>query len=96
MVGFPYTVAMNANKNVDRASAVIICSAERARELGVPIDRWVIIHSGTLSTSTYRLTNRHELHRSPGIRHAGRHCLELASTGVDDLTHIDLYSCFPS
>ena len=96
MVGFPYTVAMNANNNVDQASAVIICSAERARELGVPIDRWVFIHAGALSTDTARLTNRHELHRSPGIRHAGRRCLELAGAGVDDLAHVDLYSCFPS
>ena len=96
MVGFPYTVAMNANNNVDQASAVIICSAERAQELGVPIDRWVFIHAGALSTDTARLTNRHELHRSPGIRHAGRRCLELAGAGVDDLAHVDLYSCFPS
>ena len=96
MVGFPYTVAMNANNNVDQASAVIICSAGRARELGVPIDQWIFIHAGALSTDTARLTNRHELHRSPGIRHAGRRCLELAHTSVDDLTHVDLYSCFPS
>ncbi|MEE2768169.1 MAG: hypothetical protein VX833_03050 [Actinomycetota bacterium] len=96
MVGFPYTVAMNANNNVDQASAVIICSTERARELGVPIDRWVFIHAGALSTDTPRLTNRHELHRSPGVRHAGQRCLELAGAGVDDLAHVDLYSCFPS
>ena len=96
LVGAPYTVAMNANNNVDQASAVIVCSAERAHEFGVPIDQWIFIHAGTLSTDTARLTNRHELHRSPGIRYAGRRCLELAHTSVDDLAHVDLYSCFPS
>ena len=96
MVGSPYTVAMNAHNNVDQASAVLILSAGRAEALGVPRDRWVFPWSGSVGLDTNRLSNRWELHRAPALRLAGRRALEAAGVGVDDLAHVDLYSCFPS
>ena len=42
------------------------------------------------------VSNRDDLGASPAIRIAGRAALDLAGVGVDDLAHVDLYSCFPS
>ena len=38
--------SMNSNNDVDQAAAVILCSVERARSLGVPRDRWVFPLAG--------------------------------------------------
>src|SRR5690606_29330895 len=39
---------------------------------------------------------RADLGRSPAIAVGGARCLELGGVGVDDVAHLDLYSCFPS
>lgn len=96
MIGSPYTKRMNSNNAVEQGAAVILCSAERAESLGVPRDRWVFPHTGTDAHDHYFFTERDDLGRSPAMRIAGRRSLELAGVGVDDLAHIDLYSCFPS
>lgn len=95
MVGFPYTKRMVSNPDVDMASAVVVCSVERARALGIPTDRWVFLHAGTDGKDPY-LSERPSFTRSGSIRHAGRAALELAGLGIDDVAHFDVYSCFPS
>ncbi len=52
MIGFPYPKYMNSNNDVDMGAAIIMCSVEAARRLGVPEDRWVFPHSGPTATST--------------------------------------------
>jgi len=96
MVGFPYPKLMNSNNAVEQGAALIVCSVERARALGVPSDRWVFPHAGTDAHDTPFVSNRVDLHSSPAMRVAGRAALELAGVGVDDLAHVDVYSCFPS
>lgn len=96
MIGFPYTKRMNSNNAVEQSAAVILCSVERARSLGVPRDRWVFPWSGTDAHDTGFVSNRGDLHSSPAIGVAGRAVLELAGVGIDDVAHVDLYSCFPS
>ncbi|AKK28066.1 acetyl-CoA acetyltransferase [Mycobacterium sp. EPa45] len=96
MISWPYPKLMNSNNMVNQAAVVILCSAEKATELEIPRDQWVFPYAGTDSHDTYAVAERHELHRSPAIRIAGRRALELAGVGVDDLAHIDVYSCFPS
>jgi acetyl-CoA C-acetyltransferase len=96
MISWPYPKLMNSNNMVNQAAVVIVCSAEKATYLQIPRDQWVFPHAGTDSHDTYAVAERHELHRSPAIRIAGRRALELAGLGVDDLDHVDVYSCFPS
>lgn len=95
MIGYPYPKLMNSNESVEQAAALVLTSVERATALGVPRDRWVFPLAGTDAAEPF-VSERHELHRSPAIRVAGRRALELAGVGVDDLAHVDLYSCFPS
>ena len=96
MVGFPYTKLMNANNAVEQAAAFVVCSVERARDLGIPTDRWVFPWSGTDAHEHWHVSHRWSLAGAPAIRLAGRRALDMAGLTVDDLAHVDVYSCFPS
>lgn len=96
MVGSPYTKVMNSNNDVDQAAAVIICSVERATALGVPTERWVFPHAGTDCHEHPFISEREHFHTTPAVVAGGRLALELAGVGIDDIAHLDLYSCFPS
>jgi len=96
MVGYPYTKVMNSNNDVDMAAAVIVCSAQRANDLGVPRDRWVFPHAGTDCHEHAFISDRDDFSRTPAIEIGSRRAMELAGTDIDDIAHIDLYSCFPS
>lgn len=96
LVGYPYTLVMNSNNNVEQAAAVLVCSVERAEALGVPRDRWVFPLAGTEANDRAHVSPRHDLCSSPAIRAAGRALFEAAGVGPDDLGPVDLYSCFPS
>ena len=96
MIGLPYPKYMNSNNDVDQAAAVIMCSAERARALGVPEDRWVFPHAGADCHEHPFVSHRWSLAETPAIRAGGRAALELAGLGIDDVEIVDLYSCFPS
>lgn len=96
LVGFPYTKVMNSNNNVEQGAAVVLCSVERARALGIPRDRWVFPLAGTDAHDHWQVSHRADLRSSPAIRLAGGRCLALAGVGIGDVDHFDLYSCFPS
>lgn len=96
MIGFPYTKLLCANNHVDQAAALILCSADRARSLGVPEERWVYPRSAAAANDTAAVSCRFDLASSPAIRLAGQAALTLAGVGVDELEFVDLYSCFPS
>jgi acetyl-CoA C-acetyltransferase len=95
MLAFPYTKLHNTSWNVDQASALLFCSAQRAEELGIPRAKWIFPRASTESNYMLALAQRPELHRLPGARIAGRRALELAGLGVDQLDLLELYSCFP-
>jgi len=96
MIGLPYPKLMNSNNAVEQAAALLVCSVETAERLAVPRDRWVFVHAGADAADTIHVSNRADLYSSPAIRQAGRAALELGGAGIDDIAHIDLYSCFPS
>lgn len=96
MIGFPYTKLLCSNNHVDQAAALILCSAERARSLGVPEDRWVFPLSAAAANDTAAVSCRFDLASSPAIRLAGRAAFRLAGVGAEELSFVDLYSCFPS
>jgi acetyl-CoA C-acetyltransferase len=96
MIGLPYTKYLNSNNDVDQAAALLMCSAERARSLGVPEDRWVFVHSGSDCHEHQYVSERWTFTETPAIAAGGRAALELAGLDIDDIEIIDLYSCFPS
>ena len=96
MIGFPYPKYMNSNNDVDMSAALIMCSVEHARRLGVSQDRWVFLHAGVDCHDSGYVSNREDFHSSPSVRIGGRRLLDLARIDIDDVEVIDLYSCFPS
>jgi len=96
LIGFPYRKVMNSNNDVDMGAAIIMCSAERAQQLGVARDRWVFPHSGTDCHEHVYVSNRMSFSDTPAIRLGGQRALDLAGVGIDDISIVDLYSCFPS
>lgn len=95
MVGFPYPKLVNAIMEVDQAAGVIIASESRARELGVPEDRWVYLHGCADAADLWNPVDRQDFHSSPAMRLTGRRALEMAGIGLEAIDYIDLYSCFP-
>jgi acetyl-CoA C-acetyltransferase len=96
MIGYPYTKYMNSNNAVDMSAALLICSVERARSLGVPEDRWVFPVSGTDCHEHQFISHRDTFSRTPAVEMGAAMALELAGTTIDEIAHLDLYSCFPS
>ncbi|HMI94308.1 MAG TPA: acetyl-CoA acetyltransferase [Polyangiales bacterium] len=96
MVGYPYTKLMNANDAVDQGAALILCSSAAARRLGLARERWIFPHAGADGHDHFFVSERQDLYSSPAIRIAGARALELAGRSLDEIAHLDLYSCFPS
>ncbi|MFI4964274.1 MAG: acetyl-CoA acetyltransferase [Caulobacterales bacterium] len=95
MVGFPYPKLLNAIMEVDQSAGVILASERKARELGVPQDKWVYLHGCADAADLWFPLDRQDFHSSPAMRLTGRHALEMAGVGLSDIDFIDLYSCFP-
>ena len=91
----PYLKWHNSQWNVDQAGCLVLCAAETARSAGVPPDRWVFPHAVAHSDHMVAVSARPALHRSPGFRLAGHAALAAMGIGIDDVAHVDLYSCFP-
>lgn len=94
IVAEPYTKSMIARDQVNQAAAIIVASVEAARELGVPEDRWVHIHAVSDAKEASPM-HRADLHLAPSAVDSARAALEMADTTVADVTHFDIYSCFP-
>ncbi len=96
MIAFPYPKSMVANNTVDMASAILLCSAHVARQIGVPADRMVFPHVVATSHETWEVVERRRLDSSPALAAAAGASLEYVHRSIDEIDHIDLYACFPS
>lgn len=90
----PYPRLLVARDTVNQGAAVLLMSVSRARELGVPQDRWVFLH-GTADVTAPTVLEREKLSDARASVLAVREALSTAGIGVEDLAHLDLYSCFP-
>jgi acetyl-CoA C-acetyltransferase len=96
MVAEPYTKNLNAILQVDMAAAIIVMSMEAAGAAGVPKDQWIFPWAGAKCDDVWFLAQRPHFDRSVALEAVGKAVFPAAGIGVDDVTHIDLYSCFPS
>jgi acetyl-CoA C-acetyltransferase len=90
MVGYPYTKWMISVMDVDMAAALVVTSHEKADALGVPADRRVYLTGWGYAEDTPYLAEREDLSRSAAMAAAWQQC----GASIDDVAHIDLYSCF--
>lgn len=90
----PYTRLFVARDQVNQGAAVLLMSVAAARSMSLPQERWVFLH-GHADLRERDLLDRQDLSRAPASVMAVQHALEVAGIGLDDLSAIDLYSCFP-
>ncbi|ODT26084.1 MAG: hypothetical protein ABS54_07875 [Hyphomicrobium sp. SCN 65-11] len=95
-IGFPYTKLMNANAYIDQAAALVLTSVAKAKALGIPEEKWVYLHGCADAHDHWYISDRHNYYSSPAMRTVARETFEMAEMSLADISHIDLYSCFPS
>ncbi len=96
MVGYPYTKYMVSIMDVDMAAALLLASHEAADALGVPTDQRVYLRGWCYGKDPVYVAEHLDLWRSPALEHAASAALAAAGAGIDDVAHLDLYSCFAS
>jgi acetyl-CoA C-acetyltransferase len=96
MVGYPYTKYMVSIMDVDMASAVILASEATADALGVPADQRVYPRGWCYATDPTYVAEHDELFGSPAMAAAAGEAFRQAGITIDDVAHLDLYSCFAS
>ena len=95
-VGYPYTKYEISVMDVDMAATVIVASHAKADELGVPADKRVYLRGWCYATDPVYLAEHRDLFRSPAMVAASAEAFRCAGTSIDEVAHIDLYSCFAS
>ncbi|MEO1730286.1 MAG: acetyl-CoA acetyltransferase [Pseudomonadota bacterium] len=93
IVAEPYTRMTIARDQVNQAAAIILCSAGKARELGVPEEKWVHIHAVNHATEL-GIMERPDLSANPASTGSIAAALERVSKSISDMRYIDFYSCF--
>jgi acetyl-CoA C-acetyltransferase len=96
MVGYPYTKTMVSIMDVDMAGALVLASHEAADRLGVPADQRVYLRGWAEAHDAIYVAEHPDLSRSPAMAWAFEHALGAAGASIDDVAHLDLYSCFAS
>jgi acetyl-CoA C-acetyltransferase len=96
LVGYPYTKYMVSIMDVDMAAALMLASHEKADALGVPADKRVYLRGWAYGNDPWYIAEHPELWRSEAMKQVSQAALGMAGVGVDDVAHIDLYSCFAS
>ena len=64
--------------------------------MGVPNDKRVYLRGWCYATDPVYVAEHPEPWRSPAMEAASSEALRCAGVGIDDVTHLDLYSCFAS
>lgn len=95
-LAFPYAKWHSTQWAVDQAGAMVLCSAGVARELGVPVERWIFPQVLVESSQSVPLSKRAELHRWPAMRVLGEAAARHLGRPLATLEHVEVYSCFPS
>lgn len=96
LLSFPYTKFLVSQWNVNQAGGLILCTLGKARALGLDERRFIYPLAVVDSEHMVTLSERAEIHRSPGFELAGARALELLGRGIEEIDHIELYSCFPA
>jgi len=96
MVAYPYTKYLISVMDVDLAGALVLASHEAAERLGVPVDQRVYLRGWCYSTDPVYVAEHDPTFGSPAMAAASSEALRVAGCSIDEVAHIDLYSCFPS
>ena len=94
-VAWPYTKYMNAMNQINQSAALLLTSVDQARKLGISEDKFIYLH-GCSDTKEKSILGRQNYYSSEAMRVMAEQVFEDGRLGIDDMNHIDFYSCFPS
>lgn len=96
MISFPYPKYLNAVLNTEQAAGMIICSAAKARAMGIPEDKWVYWLGGANSQErAWWPSERPDFTQCPSMKDTHVSALKNAGVSLKQVNHFDFYSCFP-
>ena len=95
-LAFPYNKWHSTQWTVNQAAALVMCSVEAARRLGVPSDRWVFPLVGLESSHAVSVLCRGQIHAWPAMEVLGGTAAARLGRPVADIEVVELYSCFPA
>ncbi len=93
LISEPYTRSMNSFPNVDQSAALLVTNLAAATAAGLA-DQCVFPWGGA-EASELRPAQRPDLGASPAMNLAADTALTGAGLSIDEIAHIDFYSCFP-
>jgi len=96
LLAHPYSKWHSTQWNVDQAAALLLCSVETARAVGVPEDRWVFPRASLSCSLGLSLSRRADLHRWPTMGVLGQTATAHLGRPPSEWDVVDLYSCFPA
>lgn len=98
-VAWPYTKYMNAMNQINQSAALLLTSVDQARKLGITDDKFIYLH-GCSDTKEKSILGRQNYYSSEAMRVMAEQVFAnngaSGDLGIDDIEHIDFYSCFPS
>ena len=94
-IAFPYTKFQVANAAVNQGAAVIVTSLAVAQKAGIAEHRLVYIGKGAAAHEAEDPLMRPDYASSASMQVSLARALELNGLGIDDIDHLELYSCFP-
>jgi acetyl-CoA C-acetyltransferase len=96
MLAYPYTKSLVSQWNVNQAGCLILCSYAKAKALGLDERRFIYPLAVADSEYMVTLSERGEIHRSPGFALAGDKALGHIGRSIEEIDLFELYSCFPA
>ena len=94
-VAWPYTKYMNAMNQINQSAALLLTSVKHAMKLGISEDKFIYLH-GSSDTREKSILGRQNYYSSEAMRVMAEQVFASGALGIDDMKHIDFYSCFPS
>lgn len=94
-IAHPYTKLMVANSSVNQGAGFIVTSLAEARRRGVAEDKLIFVGNGAAAHEADDPLARGGYADSPSMTVSISRALDLNGMTVDDLDHVELYSCFP-
>ena len=85
MIGLPYTKYMNSIMRVNQSCAMIMMSAKKARELGIPESKWIFMYSGACLNDIWNVSDRVDYHSSPAIKACTDSVFDLANISINEV-----------
>ncbi len=95
-LAFPYNKWHSTQWTVNQAAALVLCSVEVARRLGVDSDRWVFPLVGIESSHAVSLLRRKHPHAWPAMGVLGDAATARLGRPVAEAETMEIYSCFPA